>query len=204
MLMLASCASAQAAQAQVPRSDAPVALEIRQELIHPDSTYSDIYFQFSPDGTKLIGGSYAGSVVALWELSSGRLISTIKAKPGLRRSGDYFHIAPDWKTVYVADYRSSLELINKDRRRFSFQGYVRAWNLETGELMQTYKHDPERGILGMELFRTVSTSPRLRSCQAIMRCHPSARSAFGMSLTELIGICLRDLTMSAALHLKAR
>jgi WD40 repeat protein len=110
--------------------------------------------EFSPGGTRLIAGDYPGGLVAVWDIASGNRLTTLETGYGYRPTAKYFHVAPDWKTVYVQREKDKRERVERDGKRvmkWTFDGDVRAWNLDDGKLVRTYKHKPPRGIWGMSL-----------------------------------------------------
>jgi WD40 repeat protein len=124
---------------------------LRNELIHPDKIYSIQGIRFSPDGGRLLAGDLPGAVVALWDLATGKLLTTVEAGFGMRGGAgraDYFFPSPDWQTLFTWRSPWTYELLdpNYKRLRWDFQGDLRAWDLATGRLLRTFRHQPARGI----------------------------------------------------------
>jgi len=92
--------------------------------------------------------------VVLWDVAAGRDVTTIETGYG-NRGFDYFFLSPDWRTLFVSRGTSKIvEQMEKDGkrlRRWICDGDVRTWDLATGRLLRTYKHEPPRNILHMEL-----------------------------------------------------
>jgi WD40 repeat protein len=110
--------------------------------------------QFSPDGKRLIAGDYPGGVIAVWDVASGKRLITLETGYGYRSTAKYFSVAPDWKTVYVSREKrkaENIEQYGKRMRKWTFDGDVRAWSLDDGKLVRTYKHQPPRGIWWMTM-----------------------------------------------------
>lgn len=132
----------------------PVSKQLKRELIHPNRNSSLGGLAFSPDGTKLIGGDYPGGTVMVWDVASGRQLVRIETGYGFRSSLDFFSVSPNWKTIYVPREKAKYEKVEKDGKqmyRWEFDGSVRAWDLATGELVRTYKHEPARNISTLRL-----------------------------------------------------
>jgi WD40 repeat protein len=133
-----------------------VSSRLKGELIHPNRTSVLEGIRFSADGKRLIAGDYPGGVVVVWDVVSGRQLTTIETGYGYRGSLDYFFLTPDWRTLLVARMGKRkyerLEEQGKPKIRWTFNGDVRAWDLASGQVVRTYQHQPPRGMrLGMEL-----------------------------------------------------
>jgi WD40 repeat protein len=106
-----------------------------------------IDIKFSPDGKRLVARDWPGSgVLALWDVGSSKRLTTIEASNHC--------VSPDWRTIYTSRQKQKCERVEQDGKRTSrwtFDGGVRAWNLDDGKLVRTYKHQPPRGISGMRL-----------------------------------------------------
>jgi hypothetical protein len=132
----------------------PVSARLKGELIHPSRNGVLAGLRFSPDGRRIIGGDYPGGVVVLWDVASGRDVTTIETGYGYRASLEYFFLSPDWRELFVSRGTRKVEQVEKDGkrlRRWTCDGDVRTWDLATGRLLHTYKHDPPRDIRLMEL-----------------------------------------------------
>jgi WD40 repeat protein len=126
---------------------------LKGELIHPNrtSTLSDI--DFSPDGKRLIASDYPGGLVVVWDVATGKELMKIETGYGYRASG-VFLLSPDWQTLFVSRgkrHAVSVEQGGKRLRRWKMDGDVRAFDVATGQLRRTYKHEPPRNILRMRL-----------------------------------------------------
>jgi WD40 repeat protein len=132
-----------------------VSSRLKQELIHPNRTSALVGLRFSTDGKRLIAGDYPGGVVVVWEVESGRELATIETGYGSRGSEKYLFLSPDWQTLFVSwEKKAKTEGLEKNGKRlvrWEFDGSVRAWDLTTGQLRKTFKHQPPRNILGMQL-----------------------------------------------------
>ena len=115
---------------------------------------SDLHgLRYSPDGTRIIAGDYPSGPIQVWDARSGKQLVIIESDYG-GGSGDYFHLSPDWRTVYVGRGKLSETTVEKDgkkTKRYKADGNVRAWDLNTGEVRQTFKRDPPRDIRMMIL-----------------------------------------------------
>ena len=123
-------------------------------MIHPNKSASIGHLQFSPDGKRLIAGDYPGGVVAVFDVASGKRLTTLETGYGYRSTAKYFSVSPDWKTVYVSREKRKAERVEQNGKRmlnWTFDGDVRAWSLDDGQLVRTYKHQPPRGIWWMAL-----------------------------------------------------
>jgi WD40 repeat protein len=131
----------------------PVSPRLQQELIHPNKTSFLQGIRFSADGKRVLAGDQNGGVVALWDVATGKLLTTIEAGMGARGSGggsEFFFPSPDWQTLFTWRELVHFEPVERDGKhldRMVFDSDVRAWHLATGRLRQTFKHKPARGIL---------------------------------------------------------
>jgi WD40 repeat protein len=127
---------------------------LRRELIHPDKTAFLTNIRFAPDGKRIIAGSYPGGVIVVWDVDTGKRLTRIDTGNG-HANMRWLDLTPDWKTVYVARAgQRKHEKVDKDGKqlyRWEFDGSVQAWDLTTGELRRTYRHDPPRYVSGMRL-----------------------------------------------------
>jgi WD40 repeat protein len=136
-----------------PKPEA-ISKRLKQELIHPDRNSGIWEIRFSPDGKRLLAGDYPGGVVVIWDLATGKQMTTIETGYGLRGSAEYCLVSPDWSTLFVPREKRKYEYVEKDGKRlirWQFDGDVRVWDLNTGQLTRTYKHQPARNIRFMVL-----------------------------------------------------
>jgi WD40 repeat protein len=127
---------------------------LKQELIHPNRNSVIWEIRFSPDGRRILGGDYPGGVVVVWDAATGKQLTAIETGYGLRAGAEFFCISPDWHTLLVSREKRKHEYVEKDGKRlirWDFDGEVRAWDLNTGQLTRTYKHEPARNIRAMML-----------------------------------------------------
>jgi WD40 repeat protein len=126
---------------------------LKRELIHPNRTNNILSIQYSPDGKRIIAGGSDGVVVG-WDVATGKELTKIETGYRRYRSLNYFHVSPDWKTLFVSREKEKRERMMQGGKRlirYEFDGEVRAWDLATGELRRTYKHQPPRNIIFMNL-----------------------------------------------------
>jgi WD40 repeat protein len=121
---------------------------IRRELIHPSKSGPLLNMAFAPDGKQLIAGDYPGGVVAVWDVETGKRTTTIETGHGYRSTSHYFFVTPDWKTLFVNRPGNRklqrVEKNGKQLRRWTYDGAVLSWDLDTGKPSRTYQHDPPR------------------------------------------------------------
>jgi WD40 repeat protein len=132
----------------------PISGRLERELMHPNNAGHLTGLRFSPDGRRLLAGDYPGGTVVVWDVATGRPLTTIETGRGYRGSAQYAFLSPDWQTLFVSKEERSTEQIEQDGKkliRWQFNGGVRAWDLATGRLKTTYQHDPPRNVLGMQL-----------------------------------------------------
>jgi WD40 repeat protein len=140
---------------KTPRTPEAVSDRLLRELEHPNKEGYLVDVKFSSDGRRLIAGDYPGGVVVVWDVTTGRAERPIETGSGYRGSSDYIQIAPDWETLYVSRegprYHEQIEQGGKKLFKWEFDGEVRAWDLKTGRLKNTYKQQPPTGVRGMHL-----------------------------------------------------
>ncbi len=138
----------------------PVSQRLKGALQHPNRKSVLFALSYSPDGKQLIAGDYPGGVVQIWDTESGVQLTKIETGYGIRGTADYFSLTPDWSTFYVSRAVRKFTQIEKDGKpmiRWEFDGDVQAWDLGSGELRETFRHDPPRNIMGMKLSPDGST-----------------------------------------------
>jgi WD40 repeat protein len=125
-----------------------VSSRLKSELIHPNKTASLLGLKFSPDGKRILAGDSPSGVVAVWDIVNGKRLTTIET------SSRTFAVSPDWRTLFAPREKNKYERVEQDGKRmtrWTFEGEVRAWSLDDGKLLRTYKHQPPRGIRGIQL-----------------------------------------------------
>lgn len=132
----------------------PVSSRLKQELIHPNRNTTLWETRFSPDGKRILAGDYPEGVVVVWDVSSGKQLTAIETGYAYRGGGEFFSVSPDWQTLFVSREKRKIERVEKDSKRllkWTFDGEVRQWNLNTGKQIRVYKHDPPRNIIWTQL-----------------------------------------------------
>ncbi|MCA9146440.1 MAG: WD40 repeat domain-containing protein [Planctomycetales bacterium] len=138
----------------------PVSQRLMGSLQHPNRKGILHGLRYSPDGRRLIAGDYPGGVVQVWDTEFGKQLTKIETGYGFRGTAEYFSLAPEWSSIYVSRDKRSFSRIEKDGKqmiRWEFDGDIRAWDLASGELRETFKHDPPRNIVAMKLSPDGST-----------------------------------------------
>jgi WD40 repeat protein len=131
-----------------------VSSRLKGELIHPNKTGGIANIEFSPDGKRLLAGDYPGGVIALWDIASGKRLTTIEAGYGYHATLRYYAVSPDWQTLFAWREKHKVERVEQDGKRmnrWTFGGEVRVWSLEDGKLLRTYKRQPQSDVRVMRL-----------------------------------------------------
>jgi hypothetical protein len=93
----------------------PVSSRLTSKLQHDHPRTSIAEIRFSPDGNRVIAGDYPGGVIHVWDLASGKQLTSSAAGEGFRGSMDYFSISPDWKTLFaLKNTRGTFDHIERD------------------------------------------------------------------------------------------
>lgn len=128
----------------------PVSPGLKATLVHADRQGSLYGICYSPDGNRIIAGGYPSGIVEVWEAVTGRQVTKFDAGRGYRATAEYFCVSPDWKTLFAPTNgerkRTPFERAGQRLNRWEFDGEVRAWDLETGDFIRDYRHDPPRNI----------------------------------------------------------
>jgi WD40 repeat protein len=112
-----------------------------------------VALQFSPDGKRLIAGDYPGGTVVVWDVNTAKQLISIDTGYG-PRGLEYFSPSPNWTTLYALRSKQKVEQVElngKRMDRWECDGEVRAWNMDIGLLQKTYRHDPPRAVIQMQL-----------------------------------------------------
>src|SRR5207247_516049 len=67
---------------------------------------------------------------------------------------NYFWLTPDWQTLFVARGKRKATRVEQDGKRlmrWEFGGDVRAWDMATGQVRKTYRHQPPHNVRHMQL-----------------------------------------------------
>ncbi len=124
-----------------------VSPRLKGELIHPNKTGSISELKLSPDGKRILAADNVG-VVPVWDVATGKQLTTIET--GSRNVA----VSPDWRTLFGVREKNKYERVEQDGKsmlRFTAEGEARAWNLEDGKCVRTYKHQSPKGIQSMQL-----------------------------------------------------
>jgi WD40 repeat protein len=158
----------------------PVSTRLKKALLHPTRKGTLYGVRYSPDGARIIAGSYPEGVVQVWDAVSGKQLTRIETGHGYCANPYYFFPSPDWKTLYVSRGKDKRERVEKDGKkltRWEYDGDVRAWDLTTGELVRTYKHSPPRGIGTMRLSPDGSALTTTESLSGVWERGPKAAAS---------------------------
>jgi WD40 repeat protein len=93
--------------------------------------------------------------VQVWDAASGKQLREIDCGRGHRTSTGFFVLSPDGRTLYSPREKEKATPFQRDGQRlirWDFEGSaIYAWDLETGTVRDTYKHDPARNMILMKL-----------------------------------------------------
>jgi WD40 repeat protein len=115
-----------------------------------------VEIHFSPGGKRLIAGEYPEGIADVWDVASGKRLTTIEIGASKRGGIDFFAVSPDWKTLY-APTRSrgrkgeALQTEGRQFWRWSFDDAVQVFDLESGKLKDSWQHTPAREIRDLKL-----------------------------------------------------
>lgn len=135
-----------------PRTEVKLALVTKRlvkQLIfgHREAIVGQL--KFSPDGSRLFGVDYPGGLFTVWDVKTGEALVEVETGAGLRGSGDFGHVTPNWKTLYIwfdpARRIKQIEIDGNPGIQASYGGALRGWSLETGEEIALMQHDPPHG-----------------------------------------------------------
>src|SRR5262249_35640426 len=111
----------------------PISPRLKRELVHPNRAGTLSGLRFSPGGKRLLAGGSCEGVVAVWDVATSKRLRTIQ--PGARGSCNCL-VTPDWRTLCVplrGQHKCQrVEKADKGLVRWTFDGCVRAWDLDTG------------------------------------------------------------------------
>lgn len=123
-----------------------VSRQLRQTLVHSAKAEYVLDPQFSPDGQRIVARSYPSGIVQVWQVETGNQLTRIETDAG---NWSNWAVARDWTRVYVSRIHKNVLAVAADggsRHRWDFDSNVRAWDLTTGELKDTFQFTPSRGI----------------------------------------------------------
>jgi len=146
-----------------PKSDLkpePISPRLLKTLAHPNRSGNLSNLHWSPDGKQILASDYPGNVIQLWDVATSKDLVVIECGAGSRGSIEDFQVSSDWRTVYIPREKETISRIERDNQRlfrFETSGEIRALELATGKLRDTYKHDPLRGTASITLSRDGKT-----------------------------------------------
>lgn len=123
-------------------------------MVHPNKNDFLAKVEFSPDGKRILAGDYPGGVLALWDVAGGKRLTTLETGYGSHSTLNYYDVSPDWRTVFTWREKRKIERVEKDGKRLNrwiLGGEVRAWSLDDGKLLRTYKRQPQSDVRVMRL-----------------------------------------------------
>lgn len=132
----------------------PVSQRFKSTLIHPQQENFLCGLRFSPDGKQIVAGDYPAGVVQIWDVETGKQLRSFETSYDRQYGLDYFAVSPDWQKIYALRRQRKLSRFERDGKKMLHQEYtgeVREWDLRTGEQLDSFKHDPPRGIATMRL-----------------------------------------------------
>lgn len=94
-----------------------VSSRLKGELIHPNKTSVIANIDFSPDGKRILAGDYPGGVIAVWDVASGKRLSTIEAGYGYHSTAHFYAVSPDWQTVFAWREKRKVERVEQDGKK---------------------------------------------------------------------------------------
>lgn len=130
----------------------PVSPRLRESLSYADRNTTISELCFTPDGRRIIGSGYPFGVIQVWDASSGKQVSQIN--PGVGYLGGSFSLSPDGTTIFATRSKRNEKRIEKDGQvavYFEFDGDVRLWDVETGQLRDMLRHEAPRSIFSTKL-----------------------------------------------------
>ncbi len=163
----------QAASASTTVQLQAVSPRLKQALPHTaeNTAATIVEVQFSSDGKRVIAGDYPGGTVNIWDSETAKRLLTLETGTGYRSSYHYFVVSPDWKLIYAPTrYKNrkneKIEVEGKLLQRLSFDDSVRVFDLETGKLLNSFKHSPPRKSLPSISHPTANTCSPATACPA--------------------------------------
>ena len=128
----------------------PVSSRLTTKLVHENPNAFIGSLEFSPDGKRLVAGTYPEGIINVWDLASGKRLTSIDAGNGLRATADYFAFSPDWKTLFAwQEGRGAFEKLEREGKtinRVQYNSVIRSWNVDSGRPLRTFQHSPPHGI----------------------------------------------------------
>ncbi len=121
-----------------------VSSRLKRELRHPSRDSSVFRIDFSPDGKEVLGADSRSGIVQIWNADSGSQLRSIETGNG------NCYVSPDWQKLYACyeDYKTEWleDKEGKRRRRWSYSGGVRVWDVATGTMLRCYQCQPPHGV----------------------------------------------------------
>lgn len=85
-----------------------------------------------------------------WDVDSGKQLRAIETGVIHRGSSLYFNLDPKWKTMYSTRGSQKAEQFEREGKRWfrwKMEGDIRAWDLASGKLQQSWSHKPPSQII---------------------------------------------------------
>jgi WD40 repeat protein len=121
-----------------PKTEA-ISPRLKAELIYPRKQTILGELRFSPDGRRLLASASFSGVVPIWEVETGKLLTSIETGPAETGRGStgrstMFCLSPDWTRLYAKKGTA-----------------VGVWETESGRLIDTLQPESRRGIRNLIL-----------------------------------------------------
>ena len=137
----------------------PVSSHLIASLVHPDRKANIFGVRFSPTGDRLYAPG--PDIVQFWDVPTKMEIRRIDLA-GLKRR-TYNVLAPDWRTLYVPVFKSSVKTIEQNGqklRKVERFGQIHVWDVATGKEREPLR--PEAGWAPM--YADMASSGRYLFC----------------------------------------
>jgi WD40 repeat protein len=139
----------------------PVSARLKAKLIHPRRGSNLVSLKFSPDGKRLLAASFPrGGVIQVWDVETGRQLTKIDSASVYYTFQHRLPLTSDWKTLFTNRQIRKFTPVERNGKRLircEFDSQVTAWDLDTGQRRENYRHTPPRNILSFDLSEDGST-----------------------------------------------
>ncbi len=133
----------------------PVSPRLVSKLEHSRPNGAIVNIRYSPDGARLIAGTYPGGIIHVWDVASGERLVTIDAGEGYHASLEYFCISPDWQTALVPRRKKGaftrVERNGKTLNHVEYSDLVYVYDLNSGKRLREFQASPPRGIVTLRM-----------------------------------------------------
>lgn len=136
----------------------PLSDRVGLPMIHPDREGVVGTVAISPDGKRIIGGTYPGNTIQTWDAETGKQLVTIETRREGKANSEFWTASRDFTKIYgwieTAGDSERVKVGGEYARKISYpDSGVFVWDIASGNVIDKFQYSPPTQ------FRYMSISP---------------------------------------------